>query len=338
MKGYKGFDKDWKCRDMQYEVGKTYEEAEARLCNKGLHFCENPFDVFNYYSPSNQSRYAVVEAENVTDEKDSDTKRVAKKLTIKTELNLIGIVKAGMEYIKEHINVEKIKEKAFDSSTAATSGYRSTAATSGNESTAATSGDRSTAATSGNESTAATSGDRSTAATSGNESTAATSGNESTAATSGYRSTAATSGNESTAATSGDRSTAATSGNESTAATSGNESTAATSGDSSTAATSGNESTAATSGNESTAATSGDRSTAIVEGKDSVAIALGAQSKAKGALGCWLVLAEWEETNDDVYRKDVKCFRVDGEIIKADTFYKLENGEAVLVDSGDENE
>ena len=230
MKGYKGFDKDWKCRDMQYEVGKTYEEAEARLCNKGLHFCENPFDVFNYYSPSNQSRYAVVEAENVTDEKDSDTKRVAKKLTIKTELNLIGIVKAGMEYIKEHINVEKIKEKAFDRSTAATSGYRSTAATSGNESTAATSGDR------------------------------------------------------------------------------------------------------------STAATSGYRSTAIVEGKDSVAIALGAQSKAKGALGCWLVLAEWEETNDDVYRKDVKCFRVDGEIIKADTFYKLENGEAVLVDSGDENE
>lgn len=51
MKGYKGFEKNWKCRDMQYEVGKTYEEAEARLCNKGLHFCENPFDVFSYYSP-----------------------------------------------------------------------------------------------------------------------------------------------------------------------------------------------------------------------------------------------------------------------------------------------
>ena len=221
MKGYKGFDKNWKCRDMQYEVGKTYEEAEARLCNKGLHFCENPFDVFSYYSPENQSRYAVVEAENVTDEKDSDTKRVAKKLTIKTELNLIGIVKAGMEYIKEHINVEKIKEKAFD------------------------------------------------------ESTAATSGDESTAATSGYR---------------------------------------------------------------STAATSGYRSTAIVEGEDSVAIALGARSKAKGALGCWLILAEWEENDDGMYRKDVKCFKVDGEIIKADMFYMLEDGEAVLVDSGDENE
>ena len=203
MKGYKGFDKNWKCRDMQYEVGKTYEEAEARLCNKGLHFCENPFDVFSYYSPENQSRYAVVEAENVTDEKDSDTKRVAKKLTIKTELNLIGIVKAGMEYIKEHINVEKIKEKAFDESTAVTSGYRSTA---------------------------------------------------------------------------------------------------------------------------------------IVEGEDSVAIALGARSKAKGALGCWLILAEWEENDDGMYRKDVKCFKVDGEIIKTDTFYRLEDGKAVLTDSGNENE
>ena len=75
-----------------------------------------------------------------------------------------------------------------------------------------------------------------------------------------------------------------------------------------------------------------------MEGKDSVAIALGAQSKAKGALGCWLVLAEWEKTDDDVYRKDVKCFKVDGEIIKADTFYRLEDGKAVLTDSRDENE
>ena len=69
-----------------------------------------------------------------------------------------------------------------------------------------------------------------------------------------------------------------------------------------------------------------------MEGKDSVAIALGAQSKVKGALGCWLVLAEWKETDNGMYRKDVKCFKVDGEIIKADTFYMLEDGEAVLFD------
>lgn len=50
MKGYKGFDKDLKCRDFQYEIGKTYETDEAKLCEKGFHFCEAPFDVLNYYA------------------------------------------------------------------------------------------------------------------------------------------------------------------------------------------------------------------------------------------------------------------------------------------------
>lgn len=58
--GFKGFDKDLKCRSFQYEIGKYYEqEGEVKCCEIGFHFCENPFDVFRYYSPSD-SRYCEV--------------------------------------------------------------------------------------------------------------------------------------------------------------------------------------------------------------------------------------------------------------------------------------
>lgn len=40
MKGYKGFDSNFKCRDFQYEVGREYEtDEELELCENGFHFC-----------------------------------------------------------------------------------------------------------------------------------------------------------------------------------------------------------------------------------------------------------------------------------------------------------
>jgi len=60
-KGFKGFDKDFKCRDFQFGEGETYEvEGKPERCKHGFHFCENPFDVFSYYPPSN-SRYGEVD-------------------------------------------------------------------------------------------------------------------------------------------------------------------------------------------------------------------------------------------------------------------------------------
>ncbi|ACL77360.1 DUF7666 domain-containing protein [Ruminiclostridium cellulolyticum] len=68
-------------------------------------------------------------------------------------------------------------------------------------------------------------------------------------------------------------------------------------------------------------------------GDQSVACALGIESKARGALGCWLVIAEWEYNRNDYewHRKDVKCALVDGEIIKDDTWYTLKDGNFVEV-------
>ena len=92
------------------------------------------------------------------------------------------------------------------------------------------------------------------------------------------------------------------------------------------AASSGYKSTAATSGDYSTAATSGGYSTAVVEGKESIALAGGYKSMAKGALGCWLVLAE---RDDEDHILGVKAIKVDGVQIKPETFYILKDGEVV---------
>ena len=254
MKLYKGFDKNMKCCNFQYEEGKTYTHpGTPKLCDEGFHACEVPLDCLKYYAPADGSIYREVEMEGVTDEHGEDSKRVGKAIKIGAKLSIRSLVLLSIDIFKKN-----------------TEG--SPAATSGGYSTAATSGDYSTAATSGRYSTAATSGDYSTAATSGGYSTAATIGYKSTAATSGYKSIAATSGDY------------------------------------------------------STANTSGDYSTAVVEGKESIALAGGYKSMAKGALGCWLVLAERDDENHIL---GVKAIKVDGDRIKADTFYMLKDGEVV---------
>jgi len=185
MKMYKGFDKNFQCRGFQYEPGKTYKGNEAKLCSSGFHACENPFDTFRYYSPG-KAKYAEVELEDVTDERGDDSKRCGKKITIGAELNMKGVIEAGIGFIFEKVDFTKDKEQnKNDNGTAAASRNRGIAAASGDNGTAAASGDRGIAAASGNNGTAAASGDNGTAAASGNNGTAAASGDNSIAFASG---------------------------------------------------------------------------------------------------------------------------------------------------------
>ena len=125
---------------------------------------------------------------------------------------------------------------------------------------------------------------------------------------------------------SGDYSTAGSSGNYSTAGSSGYSSTAGSSGDSSTAGSSGDYSTAGSSGDSSTAAATGAYCSAKADGKDSIAVVNGACGKACGALGCYLVLTEYD---DDGHMICAKMARVDGSAIKENVYYTLKNGEFV---------
>ena len=93
MKAYKGFDKDLKCRNFQYEVGKTYEEKEARICKKGFHACEEPLNVLRYYPPCYGNRYCEVEQHGEFSENpDGDSKVASTKIEISKEISLRGLI------------------------------------------------------------------------------------------------------------------------------------------------------------------------------------------------------------------------------------------------------
>ena len=157
MKAYKGFTKDLKCRDFQYEIGKEYHEESADLYHTGFHACENPLDTLRYYAPGS-SRYCEVELDEVSDQRDSDTKRAAKKIKIGAEIGLKGVIDAGVKFIFE---------KCEDTTEERASGWRGNAAASGESGNAAASGESGNAAASGERGNAAASGWRGCAVSSG---------------------------------------------------------------------------------------------------------------------------------------------------------------------------
>ena len=206
--GFKGYTKDFTCTGggtpFQYEVGKSYEEPEASLCNKGFHYCKHPLDTWNYYPPTNGNRYSNVAGEAPETNPDGDSKHVTKKLTIGAELSIESLTKAAVKFVWESATSEA---KASEESSA-TSGYKANAATSGNWANAATSGEGANAATSGYKANAATSGYKANAATSGEGANAATSGEGANAATSGYKANAASLGDYGKASVEGEQSIA----------------------------------------------------------------------------------------------------------------------------------
>ena len=119
------------------------------------------------------------------------------------------------------------------------------------------------------------------------------------------------------------KSAAATSGNYAHAATSGGYANAATSGEYAHAATSGDCANAATSGYRAHAATSGGYANAATSGANAIAAAIGLGGKAKAALGSWIVAAEYDNNGAPVC---VLAAKVDGEAIKADTWYMVRGG------------
>ena len=92
------------------------------------------------------------------------------------------------------------------------------------------------------------------------------------------------------------------------------------------AAASGWSGNAAASGVSGTASVTGPYGKASALGEQCLAVAWGQDSLARGAVGNWIVVSERDDDGNII---DAKIVKVDGDTIKADTWYKLANGEIV---------
>ena len=108
------------------------------------------------------------------------------------------------------------------------------------------------------------------------------------------------------------------------AAASGWRGNAAASGESGNAAASGVSGNAAASGWSGTAAVTGRYGKASAIGNQCVAVAWGQDSLARGSVGNWLLVSERDDDGNII---DAKIVRVDGEAVKENTWYTLQNGE-----------
>ena len=130
MKAYKGFDKDLKCREFQYEVGKEYEEETASLCKKGFHACENPLDTFHYYAPTD-SRYCEVDVDDNGERNSDDSKVCGKRIKIGAEIGLKGVINACVRFVLDKCESATEENASGWNGNAAASGVRGTASVTG---------------------------------------------------------------------------------------------------------------------------------------------------------------------------------------------------------------
>ena len=306
IKSYKGFDKNLKCRDFQYEIGKEYEmDGEIRVCKRGFHACESPFEVFDHYSMIG-SRFCEVEQDGNISKEDRGTKICSSKIKIKAELKLADMINLGVEWLKEITSPEKIKTSIKDNS----------------------SGNYAQIGSSGDDAKIGSSGDYAQIGSSGNYAQIGSSGYDAKIGSSGYGAKIGSSGNYAQIGSSGYDAKIGSSGYGAKIGSSGNYAKIGSSGDYAQIGSSGDYAQIGSSGDDAKIGSSGDGAKIDSTGEGCVIMCAGINSVAKASKGSWITLSEWSYS-DKKQRYIPVCVKtefVDGEKIKADTYYKLAGG------------
>jgi len=320
MKGYKGFEPGLICRGKQYAENTVFEEEEAEICSYGMHFCENPFDVLDYYGFINDTgdfnEFAEVEALDEV-KTDNNRKFCTKKLKIGAKLSISKFINACVDFAIEKTStcIADNKISSGDSAQIGSSGYSAQIGSSGNFAQIGSSG---------NFAQIGSSGDSAQIGSSGNSAQIGSSGNSAQIGSSGNFAQIGSSGNSAQIGSSGNSAKIGSSGNSAKIGSSGNSAQIGSSGDSARIGSSGNSAQIGSSGNSAQIGSSG---------KDCVICCAGHNSAVKAKKGSWITLAEWEYSKEKerYIPKCVKTEFVDGERIKEDTLYKLIDGEFVEV-------
>ena len=299
---YKGFDKNLKCRDFQYEVGKEYEmDGDIKCCERGFHACESPLEVFDHYDMLN-SRFAEVEQSGEIDKEESSTKVCSSRVKVKAELKLADIINLGVEWIKDVTSPSKLKKETDlndngnNSAKIGSSGYYAKIGSSGYYAQIGSSGYYAQIGSSGDSAKIGSSGD------------------------------------SAKIGSSGDSAQIGSSGDSAKIGSSGDSAKIGSSGDSAKIGSSGDSAQIGSSGDSAKIGSSGDYAQIGSTGNHSVVMAAGNNSIAKAKIGSWITLAEWDCIDGVWIPICVKTEKVDGEHIKADTFYELIDGEFKEVD------
>ena len=295
---YKGFDKNMKCRGFQYEVGKEYEmDGEIKCCKQGFHACKSPMEVWDYYDMLS-SRYAEVEQSGKIDKEENLTKVCSSRIKIKAELKLADIINIGVEWLKDITSPSKVK----------TDGELND------------NGDR--------RKQIGSSGDSAQIGSSGDSAKIGSSGDSAKIGSSGYSAQIGSSGYSAQIGSSGDSAQIGSSGDSAQIGSSGDSAKIGSSGYSAKIGSSGYSAKIGSSGYSAQIGSSGDFAKIDSTGEDSVIMCAGNSSIAKAKVGSWITLAEWKWSYEK--KRDVpvcvKTEYVDGENIKADTWYQLKNG------------
>ena len=286
MKAYKGFNADMTCRGFQYKEGETYHEDIADLCHKGFHACERPLDVLEYYSP-NSSVYHEVELDDVSEQREEDSKVCAKFIKIGAKVDITTLVEATVDYTVSKCDPVKSQHAKKNRGAASATGWNGAASATGDKGAASATGAWSVASATGRRGAASATGSQGAASATGDWSVASATGSRGVASATGRRGVASATGRRGAASATGSRGIVSATGD------------------------------------YSVASATGDWSVASANNPTAIAVAWGPFGRAKGVLGAHIVFAEWRNGK----LVDAKMAVVDGNKIKADTYYMLKNGE-----------